>query len=223
MSKNKLAALFTPATQSDMPAHIDKNSSLGNENVSQNDLQVPRLKLLQDLSPECKKSKAEYVPGAEPGKLLVTTTSELLDSVYVINLKYTRGFNLWKKRELGGGLFGSFASEAEAEGHMQSNNLPREQYDIVETADHHCLRVNPETGDVSPIIVSFQSTGLRISNQWNTQLQLLGGDRFASIWELAVSEASNNRGTWYALQPKNMGWVNEELYNGAKETYATLA
>ena len=44
-----------------------KDGNRGSEEVSSNDITLPRLQIIQDLSPQHKKNKPEYIDGAEVG------------------------------------------------------------------------------------------------------------------------------------------------------------
>ena len=47
------------------PAHIRQGEGRGNENVGTEDIQIPRISVLQALSPQIKKSDPSYIEGAE--------------------------------------------------------------------------------------------------------------------------------------------------------------
>ena len=47
----------------------------GAQNISQEDLALPFLKILGQLSPEVNKRDGKYVEGAEPGKIINTVTN----------------------------------------------------------------------------------------------------------------------------------------------------
>ena len=53
---------------------------MGAQNISQEDLALPFLKILGQLSPEVNKRDGKYVEGAEPGKIINTVTNELYDT-----------------------------------------------------------------------------------------------------------------------------------------------
>ncbi len=53
---------------------MEQDASSGLENISQEDLATPRLKVLMALSPEV---QDESVPGAKPGLIYNTVTNEL--------------------------------------------------------------------------------------------------------------------------------------------------
>ena len=49
--------------------------------MTQEDLALPFLKVLGQLSPECNKRDAKHVEGAEPGMIINTVTNEIYDGV----------------------------------------------------------------------------------------------------------------------------------------------
>ena len=48
-------------------------------NMTQDDLALPFLKVLGQLSPECNKRDAKHVKGAEPGMIINTVTYQVYD------------------------------------------------------------------------------------------------------------------------------------------------
>ena len=49
---------------------MEADANKGAQNISQEDLALPFLKILGQLSPEVNKRDGKYVEGAEPGKIL---------------------------------------------------------------------------------------------------------------------------------------------------------
>ena len=50
---------------------FEADANKGAQNISQEDLALPFLKVLGQLSPEVNKTHGKYVEGAEPGKILI--------------------------------------------------------------------------------------------------------------------------------------------------------
>ena len=65
---------------------MEADAQQGAQNISQEDLALPFLKILGQLSPEVNKRDGKYVEGAEPGKIINTVTNALYDSIEVVNL-----------------------------------------------------------------------------------------------------------------------------------------
>lgn len=215
--------LIVQSDSKKLPAHAQSGSGAGNENVSAQDMVIPSIKLLQDLSPETKESKAEFVPGAKPGLILNTLDSSLHEELIVVNLYYDHEYAVFRKRKFGSGFHGAFPTEAEAiEQAKAEGGGSAEMFEIVETGRHTVLIVDPATGDLQPALLNMNSTKLKTSRKWNTELSQLGGDRFSSAWKLSSIEESNSKGTFYSFKITNLGWINDELYAKAREFYEQI-
>ena len=111
-----------------VPAHIKEAAGLGNENVSAEHLQTPRVKLLQQLNNEVDENHNDYIKGTKPGDLINTVTRENYGKeLYVINVFFKEDFVLWKKRESGGGLVGTYPSQQAALSYLEQEGLSRKR------------------------------------------------------------------------------------------------
>jgi hypothetical protein len=87
---------------------FEADAKLGLENMDQDDLALPFLKLLQNSSDETKKKHASYVDGAEPGMFYNTVTKKLYDGakgIEVIPCYYKLTFPEWapfERKEISG-------------------------------------------------------------------------------------------------------------------------
>jgi hypothetical protein len=210
-----------------VPAHVSKSSGLGNEDVSAEHLQTPRVKQLQQLSNEVDENHSEYIEGAKPGDFINTITRENYGKeMYVINIKFTEEFVIWRKREKGGGLVGSYSSQKDAYTYLEAESLAVEDYDIIQTQSHLLLRKDAETGELSgqPFIFDCSSSKLRVSREWNTQLKLAGGDRFSSLWKMSSAQTQNRASQkFYNIAVENQGWVTDEDYAASKKLYESVS
>ena len=71
---------------------FEADANQGAQNISQEDLALPFLKVLGQLSPEVNKRDAKYVEGAEPGKIINTVSNELYDQINVLPVFYKRKY-----------------------------------------------------------------------------------------------------------------------------------
>ena len=210
-----------------LPAHAKKGGGLGNEDVTADHLQTPRVKQLQQLSNEIDENHSEYIDGAKPGDFINTITRENYGKeMYVINIKFTEEFVIWRKREKGGGLIGSFKSNADALDFLANQNLAAEDHDIIQTQSHLLVRKDEKTGalDPQPFIFDCSSSKLRVSREWNTQLKLAGGDRFSSLWKMTSAQTQNRASQkFYNIAVENQGWVIDTDYEVAKAIYKSVS
>lgn len=209
----------------ELPAFLQSaGSGLGNEDVTSEDLSIPRLSLLQALSPQINGDATQVVDNAKPGQFHISLTDELHDDLFCINLAYKRDFAVFRKREHGGGFHGNFGSLAEAQDRVNQLEGNPESYEIQETAKHFLLLLDSDGTPVQPVAFFMANTKLAVSRSWNSKIRMLGEnlDRFASVWHLTPVKQSGAKGSWYNLGIEFAGWTTEDLYNHAKRTYHTV-
>jgi len=222
MSENAIALVSEK-----VPAHMKEASGLGNENVSAEHLQTPRVKLLQQLNNEVDENHNDYIEGAKPGDFINTVTRENYGKeLYTINIFFNEDFVLWRKRESGGGLIGTYGSQEAALSYLEKEGLKAEDHEIIQTQSHILLKKDSDSGELlqTPFIMDFASSKLRVSREWNTQIGQMGGDRFAGLWKLSSLQTQNRSAQkFYNLNVEFQGYVTDDDYAYAKQTYENLA
>ena len=214
-------------TASGLPDHLKKGSGLGNENVTSGHLQTPRVKQLQLLSNEVDENHSENIEGAKPGDFINTITRENYSKeMYLINIRFTEEYVIWRKREKGGGLLGSYPSQADALRHLETQGFNPEDYEITQTQSHLLLKKDAETGVVesTPFLLDCTSSKLRVSREWNTQIARLGGDRFSALWKMTSAQTANKAGQkFHNISVTNIGWITDTDYTFAKKIYESVS
>ena len=80
---------------------FEADAGAGSQNITQEDLALPFLKVLGQLSPEINKQNAKFINGAEPGMIVNSVTKELHDGkkgIDVIPVHYERQYVEWQDR-----------------------------------------------------------------------------------------------------------------------------
>ena len=80
---------------------FEADADKGSQNMTQEDLALPFLKVLGQLSPEVNKRDGKYVEGEEPGMILNTVTNEIFDGtkgIDIIPAFYERKYVDWQDR-----------------------------------------------------------------------------------------------------------------------------
>ena len=80
---------------------FEADANAGSQNITQDDLALPFLKVLGQLSPEINKQNAKFIKGAEPGMIVNSVTKELYDGtkgIDVIPVHYQRQYVEWQDR-----------------------------------------------------------------------------------------------------------------------------
>jgi len=207
---------------STVPAHVKAGSKLGNENVSQEHISVPRVKLLQKMNNEVDKNHSEYIEGAQEGDFINTVTGENYgSSMYVVNVHFKEEYIVWRKRTEGGGLVANFTTRKEAEDYLEDNGLKLEEHDITQTQIHTLLRLNEEDAEISdiPFLFDCASSKLKVSREWNTKIMKQGGDRFSYLWKMSSVPQSNTKGSWVNIDITGVDWLKDEIYQQVRSFY----
>lgn len=204
-----------------------QDTARGSEGVTTNDLSLPRLSIIQDLSPQRKKDKAEYIEGASEGMIFNTATGELYDkgSVIVVPSFFRAEYTVWKDRDQGGGFGGAFDTEAEAEEYINKQENPA-AWDVVYTHQHFCVMVCPGHTTANPklqdVVISMSKSQLKPSRKWNTTIQQAGGDRFCRAYKLSVVGDRSEKGEFYNWSVTPLGFVPEEIYKRGEAVYEAV-
>ena len=215
-----------------LPANMfEEDAAKGLGAIGQDDLALPFLKILGQLSPEVNKRDGKYVEGAEPGMIFNSVSGELYDGVKgldVIPAFYKLEYIEWKDRGEGPGapvaIYDS-SSDIMSKTKPDANykdRLPNGNY-IEKTASHFVII----TGD-SPAtaLISMKSTQLKISRKWNSMMsgiKLKGKNglytpaSFSHIYKLKTTQMSNDKGTWFGWEVSKVGPITDaSIYQQAK-------
>jgi hypothetical protein len=215
-------ALFSTQLPSAPPSYLQTEAPRGNTSVSSEDMAMPKLKLLQSLSPEIDAAK-----GIHPGLFLNNISNNVYETVLAVNLHFQKEFVIFKKRTLGGGFMGSAQSESEAQALVRSLPGTPADYDLSESHRHVLLLLDRATGAPLETVAMFMATpsSLYSSRSWNTELSTLSAgkyDRFSMIWELTADKVTNNKGSFHVLKSNFMGWAPETLHAACKGLYSAI-
>ena len=215
-----------------LPTNIfEDDAAKGLGAIGQEDLALPFLKILGQLSPEVNKRDGKYVEGAEPGMIYNSVSGELYDGVKgidVIPCFYKLEYIEWKDR--GEGL-GAPVAIYDSSSDIMSKTKPDANYKdrlpngnyIEKTASHFVI----VTGDSpSTALISMKSTQLKISRKWNSMMSgikmkgkngMFTPASFSHIYKLKTTQMQNDKGTWFGWEISKVGPVTDQsLYTQAK-------
>ena len=210
---------------------FEADADKGSQNMGQDDLALPFLKVLGQLSPEINKRDGKYVEGAEPGMILNTVTNEIFDGakgIDVLPVFYERKYVEWQDR---GDSKGAPVAIHNAESDIVStttrdksykDRLPNGNY-LENTANHFVvvLGKSPQSA-----LISMKSTQLKISRKWNSMMmgiKLQGKNgmftppTYSHIYKLKTTQMSNDKGTWFGWDVSKVGPIEDKsVYESAK-------
>ena len=201
----------------------------GSEDVTTDDMVIPRLQIIQDLSPQHKKTKDEYIEGAEVRMVFNTATNELYgDSLLVVPVFYCKEYVIWRDQNEGGGFRGAFSTEAEANAELATLE-DKDLCEVVATNQQFVLVVDPSSSLDAPradgAVISMSISQNKVSRKWNTMIAQAGGDRFECMYKLDVVETSNAAGQeYYNWKVTRKGYIEgTALYEMAEKFYEAIS
>ena len=210
------------------------NQGRGSEEVTINDVTIPRLSMVQDLSPQRKKNNAEYIEGCEEGMLFNTVTNELYrDPVLFVPVYFRLEWLVWKHRDAGGGLQGVYATQEEAVEAVGQHPLAGQTtekgepvLEVQDTAQHFGLLLDPNSPATDPrateIVVSMSKSQLKPSRQLNSMIRIASGDRFERYYRLSAVQVDGARGEYYNWKVEQLGFVSESIFAQAEALYESV-
>ena len=233
MAKKDVANVANTAV-ADRPAYMGGGIGRGSEEVTITDITIPRLSMVQDLSPQRKKNNAEYIEGCEEGMLFNTVTNELYkDPVLFVPVYFRLEWLIWKHRDTGGGLQGVFATQEEAVAAVGKHPLAGQTtekgepvLDVQDTAPHFGLLLDPNSPADNPrateIVISMSKSQLKPSRQLNSMIRIAGGDRFERYYRVSAVQVDGARGEYYNWKIEQLGFVSQAVFAQAEALYESV-
>ena len=210
---------------------FEDDADKGTQNISQEDLALPFLKVLGQLSPEVNKTHGKYVEGAEPGKIINTVTNELYSNINVVPVFYKRKYIEWQDRGTSTGApVAIHESDSDiisqtTRGKDYKDRLPNGNY-LENTADHFVILLgdSPQTA-----LISMKATQLKVSRKWNSMMMgikmqgkngLFTPPTYSHIYSLKTVQMSNDKGTWFGWDVAKVGPVTDKGVYDIAKTFA---
>ena len=211
-----------------LPAHIKDHQGpgRGSEDVSTEDVAIPRLQILQSLSPQIDKKEDAYIKGAEAGMLFNATTGILYgESVFFVPVYFRKDYLVWKKRKSGGGFLGAhgspqLAADALIEALADPEGGSEQDYEIVETPQQFGILVT--RGGAEDVVISMPKSQMKKSRGFNTLVRMAGGDRWNMVYEIQAISEENAKGTFYNYKIAAKGFTPKELWERAEALYEAI-
>jgi uncharacterized protein YhfF len=199
-----------------MPAYIKQEEGRGSENVTTDDVQIPRISLIQDLSPQIKATKPEYIEGAKPGMVFNVLTGELYpDGLKFVPTFFEKDHLVWKIRKAGGGLIARCETAQEAQALADT----KEEYEYVEAPNHISILLDADGNPECEVSIPMATSKAKVSRRLNSLVRLNGGDRFSRVYKLISVEDESPSGEYWNFAIENVGWPSEEAYLAAEKLY----
>ena len=193
-----------------VPSAPQYDGNIGNE-----DLILPRVELLQALSPTVVSGQASA------GEIVNNITKEVIGpEVILVPVYLTKNWIRWRKREEGGGMVWR-SNDPTDERVIEESKWGADGSKPLATAYLNFLCF-VEGGDM-PIIVSFANTNYKTGRKWLTLTKMSMGQIYDSQYKLTAHSQTNNKGTFYIFDVTRVGPATSEQKEKAASLGAMFA
>jgi len=180
----------------------------GLEKVGARDVLIPRLGILQALSPQVKKQRPEYIEGAKEGLICDLGTRDLIgEQLHFLPVMYNKVWVEWAPRESKRGIVRIHNDDgilARCGVNDRNQPITEDGNLIAETAQFFGFNIDR---DMRRSFLPMASTQLKIARQWMTlatgeKLRRADGTTYQApifyrSWELSTVPTSDGDNDWY--------------------------
>lgn len=194
-----------------------EDAGVGMETISNDEVIVPRIALLQSMSPAVKKKGADYVEGAEEGMFLNRVSQKLYsgeEGMTVIPLNIRQTLAEFQSREDGGGYVADHSDNLELWDRTpydeQKGGKFTENGTRLVKSFEFLVCIVEESGELSPALINFASTQYKKGKQWFSQLRqlqikldnnkMINPAVFYSTYTLRSALESKDSNTWMGFK-----------------------
>ena len=218
MAKTALATKAgSEVALSEWDLEIEADADKYAETLSRDDMAIPFIAILQQLSPQLEETDEAYIEGAKQGMIVNSVTKDLYDrdiGMPFVPISYSRSFIEWVPRAKGGGIVHEWTIDEGSQILVQRNDSGQ---DIIQegspygtpgnqlndTHTHVIFAINEAAGTWAPAVMTMASTQIKYSKQLNTGIDGLktasgkSKPRFQQLFRAKTTLRSNDQGKWY--------------------------
>ena len=199
----------------DVNAMLLADEGVGREHMTARDIAIPRLSILQALSPVCTKADPAYIKGAEVGEIYDNIHSKRWPGekgLIIIPVTYRSTYLEWRPKKLGGGFIGDRGPDpvelqTVTRGEKGENILPNGNT-LVLTAEYFCIMIDPDTSMPRQVVISMANTQFKKAKLLNAMISNLVIPRpdgkgtfnpamFYKSYKFTTVPESNDQGSWF--------------------------
>lgn len=211
---NANTAMVLASAAPDIATMLTEDAGSGMETMRADSFAIPRLALLQKMSPQLEKTKPEFIEGAEVGMILDSVSGQLYDGqdgILVVLVSYLHSYINWWPRnsQKGKGFIQNLGNDPKC----LINTKPADKVlfglpngsEIVPTHEYFALIIDEDDLSITRALIPLTKTQYKKGKQLNTATQLLinvGGVKrlaplFYRTYRFSAIPESNNDGNWF--------------------------
>lgn len=194
------------------------------------DLAVPRVKLLQALSPECVKGEQGYIKEARPGDIMLPNGKLLQgdEGFIFIPVYYKREGLVFAPNR--GGFVANLGTDYDAilascTNGPNGEKMTPEGNELIETATYFGFAFVEDDDDPLPVVICMNKTQWRSAKKFNGMInqfrektsdgKVIQPPMYWRSWRFTTDTTKNDKGSWFLYTATPIGKVLDMPY-GAK-------
>lgn len=193
----------------------------GTENIGQDDVQMPRLAIAQQMSPQLDEVTDVYMEDLKRGDLFNSVSQQIYGKGPIRFIVIRSDKPRWVEfipRDQGGGIKDFSVPAGDPRTKFGADGKPP-----IATKFYDFIVMLPDQNN-ELIGLSFKGTSIRSAKLLNTMILARKKALYAGVYTVSTASKSNAKGTFYIYDVQNAGWVNEDQHKMAKgyhEAFAT--
>lgn len=203
---------FIPATQQ------------GTEHIEKSDIELPRLALAQQMSPQLAEGDPKFIDDLKIGDMFNSLTRHIYGrgplTFAIVRADRPRYIEFFP-RSAGGGVkdMNVPPGDPRTQFSQDENGNPLKP---VATKYYDYVLMSLETKEI--IALSLKSSGLKVARALNTLMKLRNAPCYAGAYTVTAAMDRNQKGTFAVYRIQNAGWITDEnLYKHAEKMYQSLS
>lgn len=231
MAKSEVAKVKESGITVFDPSIFEQDAGRGMENLGQEDMALPFLKVLSGNDPVL-----DEIETARKGDIYNTVTGAVYkgkDGIRVIPCAYQRRFIQWSPRGSGSGAPVAIYTPQDTRPKTERSSDDNKDYvvegngEYIEETHQHFVIVLNDDGAAETALIAMKSTQLKKSRKWNSMMmsRVMQGSngaftppRFSHIYHLKTIQEENSKGSWHGWEMSVEGPVQDiAMYQQAKK------
>ena len=215
------------------PSMFEADAGKGVENMGQEDLALPFLKVLSGNDPILDENET-----ARKGDIYNTVTGVVYkgkDGIRVVPCAYQRRFIQWAPRGMGSGAPTAIYTPTDARPKTARSSEDNKDYvadgsgEYIEETHQHFVIVVGDEGMFQTALIAMKSTQLKKSRKWNSMIasrSMMGENgpfqpaRFSHLYLLKTISEENSKGSWHGWEMSVDSVLSDRVLYGRASSFS---
>ncbi|NIU83365.1 MAG: hypothetical protein GWN64_07760 [Candidatus Thorarchaeota archaeon] len=208
-----------------------EDQAKGFEQIGMGEQAIPFLRLAQELSPQVKESKPEYIEGLKPGMIFNSVTKEIYEEgLEIVSGGFEHVYIEWPPERGSAAPLAYHAADmidkVAADKSKFGDWRTKDGNKLEENYLYYCLVVGKEGEGIC--VLPMKSTSIKVAKQWNRQLLnkvLPNGQKampYYLTWTVKGAPESKGGNDYWQWKVDWKGYVTKDLYEAVSTERKSL-